>query len=177
MIILTGIFGSGKSLQSQLLAKDLGYQWISTGEIFRTQLSEERQKELSTGKLLDDTEVIALVDKTLKSLNDANKVILDGFPRTIVQAEWLLSQFQHQRIELDKVINLVAPKEVIMTRLLARGRSDDNEAVIKERFKEYDTKTLPILNFFRQNGILITDINADQTPEAVHAAIISNIRK
>ncbi len=132
-----GVAGAGKSLQGRLFAQDLGYTWVSTGEIFRTQLSEDRQKELVMGKLLDDTEVIALVDKTLSALNNAQDFVLDGFPRTIVQAEWILGQASHQRFDLKGVFNLVASREIVKSRLLARGRSDDNDSGIQERFKEY----------------------------------------
>jgi adenylate kinase len=177
MIILMGVAGAGKSLQGKLFAEELGYKWVSTGEIFRGQLSEDRQKELQTGKLLDDTEVIQLVDSALGTLDREKKVVLDGFPRTIIQAEWLMQQSKHLRFELKAVFNLVATKEVVRARLLARGRADDNEAVIKERFNEYETKTLPIINFFKANNIKVYDINADQPPETVHSAMMSLITK
>jgi adenylate kinase len=177
MIILMGVAGAGKSLQGRLLAEKLGYKWVSTGEIFRAQLSEDRQKELQTGRLLDDTEVIGLVDGALHKLDKDKKVVLDGFPRTIIQADWLLEQAKRQRFELQAVFNLVATRDVVRSRLLARGRADDNEAVIKERFSEYENKTLPIINYFKQNSIGVQDINADQTPEAVHAAMISYLSK
>ncbi|MHB1865136.1 MAG: adenylate kinase family protein [Candidatus Saccharimonadales bacterium] len=175
MIILMGVAGAGKSLQGKLITDELGYRWLSTGEIFRSQLSEERKKEMLSGKLLDDTEVIAIVDKTLKELG--NNVVLDGFPRTIVQAEWLLNEIKHLRFELTAVFNLVATKEVVRARLLARGRSDDDEQVIKKRFDEYENKTVPILNFFKQQRIVVYEINGDQTPEAVHQTIMKYINK
>lgn len=175
MIILMGVAGAGKSLQGRMFADVLGYEWISTGEIFRTQLSEDRQGELLKGKLLDDTEVIALVDRTLEALENPEKTVLDGFPRTIVQTEWLLNQVKHQRFDLKAVFNLVASKDVVKARLLARGRSDDNDEGIKERFNEYENKTLPIINFLKQNNISVYDIDANQTPEAVYSAMIKYI--
>lgn len=177
MIILMGVAGAGKSLQGRLFASDLGYKWVSTGEIFRAELSEDRQKELQTGKLLDDTEVIQLVDGALGTLDREKKVVLDGFPRTIIQAEWLLSQSKHLRFDLRAVFNLMVSKEVVKRRLLARGRADDNEAVIQERFNEYETKTVPIINFFKENNVKVYDINADQPPEIVNAAMMSYIAK
>src|ERR1700722_20035966 len=107
MILLIGVAGAGKSLQGQMLAKTTGYTWISTGEIFRAYLPEERKKELSTGKLLDDSEVIGLVDEALKALSE-DKAVLDGFPRTLVQAEWLINEAKDKRFEIRAAFNLVA---------------------------------------------------------------------
>ncbi len=177
MIILMGVAGSGKSLQGRMFVENMGYKWISTGELFRSQLSEDRQKELLTGKLLDDTEVIGLVDNAFKALGKERKVILDGFPRTIMQAEWLLDQLKHMRFDLQAVFNLVANKDVVKDRLLARGRSDDNDAGIKERFNEYETKTVPIIKYFKRNDIDVHDINADQPPESVHQAMLDYLKK
>jgi adenylate kinase len=176
MIILMGVAGSGKSLQGRLLASSLGYSWVSTGEIFRNSLSDERHKELNSGKLLDDKEVIALVENTLKTIDDRKKIILDGFPRTIVQAEWLISQIHQKKFEIEKVFNLIASHEVVKERLLRRGRDDDNEEVIKERFGEYDTKTMPIIKFFIRNNIKVHEINSDQKPDLVHREIMAIIK-
>lgn len=177
MIVLMGVAGSGKSLQGQMLVKELGYQWISTGEIFRANLSEERQKELLTGKLLEDDEVIGLVDQVLKQLNSSEKTVLDGFPRTIIQAQWLVQQFQSGRFKLEAVFDLLASKDVVKQRLLARGRADDNKEVIKERFNEYETKTIPIVAFFRSNNIKVYDIDAAKPAEDVHADMMTCISK
>ncbi len=171
MIIITGDIGTGKSLQGQLLAGEVGYKWISTGQLFRSSLSEERQKELLSGKLLDDREVIELVDRTLNQINN-DQIVLDGFPRTNVQAQWLLDQVKTKRIDLTIIINLVADKEVVTKRLLARGRGDDNEAIMKERFREYEIKTLPLIDLYKKNNINVIDINASQTPEKVHEDIM-----
>lgn len=172
-----GVAGAGKSLQGKLFAKELNYQWVSTGEIFRAELSEDRQKDLLAGKLLDDTEVIAIVDRKLKNLKNVQGIVLDGFPRTIVQAEWLLGQVRHQRFDLKAVFNLVATREVVKARLLARGRSDDNEKVIAERFNEYENKTIPIINFLKENNVNVQDVDANQIPEAVHETMMKLISK
>jgi adenylate kinase len=176
VIIITGGIGTGKSLQGQLFAAETGYKWISTGQLFRSSLSEERQKELLSGKLLDDREVIELVDKTLDLINN-DQIILDGFPRTDAQAQWLLNQVKAKRIDLTAIYNLVANREVVTKRLLARGRGDDNEEIIKERFYEYETKTLPLIDFFKKNNINVIDINADHTPEKVHEDIMTVFKK
>ena len=141
MIIIMGVVGAGKSLQGQLFAKDTGYKWVSTGELFRAFLSAERQKELLSGKLLEDQEVIELVDRTLDEIGNS-RIVLDGFPRTIVQAQWLLDQINSKRITLTSIFNLSADRGVVTKRLLARGRGDDVDAIIDERFHKIRNKDL-----------------------------------
>lgn len=175
MIIIMGVVGAGKSLQGQLFAKETGYKWVSTGELFRAYLPEDHQKDLLTGKLLDDQEVIELVDRALDEVGNS-RIVLDGFPRTIVQAQWLLDQINNNRVKMTSVFNLVADREVVTNRLLARGRGDDVDAIIDERFHEYETKTVPLVDFFKKNNIDVVDIDADQTPEKVHEDIMKLVK-
>jgi len=175
MIILMGVAGAGKSLQGKMFVDDLGYHWVSSGELFRSQLSEDRKKELLTGKLIRDDEVIELVSNTLDNINDSGHVVLDGVPRTIPQAEWILDQIKQDKLNVQAVFNLTISKEVVRKRLLDRGRADDNEKIIDERFNEYETKTIPIIDFFRENNLKVFDINADQSPETVHREMLKHI--
>ncbi len=175
MIILTGVVGAGKSTQGRLFADEHGYAWISTGELFRVLVTGQRRQQMLEGKLLSDEEVIKLVDKTLKLINLDQEFLLDGFPRTIPQADWLLEQVHSQRMKLTGVFNLTATPEIVKERLLARGRQDDTEEAINERFKEYDTKTLPILEHFKKEGVPVYDINADQDPIKVHDEMMTYI--
>lgn len=175
MIILMGVAGAGKSMQGRLFADEHGYAWISTGELFRVLVTGERRAQMLEGKLLSDEEVIALVDKTLKLIDLDQEFLLDGFPRTKVQADWLLEQVKAGRLNLTAVFNLTATPEVVKKRLLARGRQDDTEEVIEKRFKEYQTATLPILDYFKQAGAPVYDIDADQDPITVHDKIMGYI--
>ena len=175
MIILMGVAGAGKSIQGRLFADKLGYRWISTGQLLRSLVTGERRQQMLAGKLLSDDEVIGLVELTLKRTDLSKQVVLDGFPRTEHQAEWLMQQINDGKLKLTAIFNLIATEEVVKQRLLSRGRRDDNEAVIIERFKEYETKTLPIIKFFKEAGITVYDIDADQDPETVYNAVISHI--
>lgn len=177
MIILTGVVGAGKSLQGQLLADELGYQWLSTGELFRSQLPKERPKELEKGRLVNDDLVIDLIKGAISKLPPGKEAIFDGFPRTKYQAKWLLSYIQQNNIRLEAVINLVVSRDVSKGRLLARGRSDDNEEGIQERFRAYDTKVAPILEFFKSQNIQVHDIDGDRTPEVVHEDIMKCLNR
>jgi adenylate kinase len=175
MIILMGVAGAGKSMQGRLFADEHGYAWMSTGELFRVLVTGKRRQQMLEGKLLSDDEVIALVDKTLKMIDTEKEFLLDGFPRTQAQANWLLDQVQAGRLRLTAVINLSASREVVHERLLARGRQDDTAEVIDRRFSEYETVTLPIIDYFREEGVAVYDIDAAQTPEAVHNDILQHL--
>lgn len=175
MIILTGVAGAGKSMQGKLLADEHGYAWISTGEILRVLVTGKRRQEMLQGKLLSDEEMVTILDKVFDLIDPAQEFILDGFPRTIPQADWLLEQVHEGRFTLTAVINLDASEEVVRQRLLARGRQDDTNDAIAERFREYRAVTLPILEHFRQENIPVCQIDASQEPRAVHDAIIKYI--
>jgi len=172
MILIMGVPGSGKSLQGKLLADAKAYRWISTGELLRKLVTGDRRKDMDAGKLLGDEEVIALVDKLFSSMDVNAEFILDGFPRTKKQADWLLTQGETGGLKVTHVLFLNASEAVVVERLLKRGRQDDAEDVIKHRFWEYRTRTLPILEEFKNRGVLVHEINSDKTPEAIHQGIL-----
>ena len=176
MIILMGVAGAGKSMQGRLFADEHGYAWISTGELFRVLVTGKRRQQMLEGKLLSDDEVIKLVDKTLKLIDVDKEFLLDGFPRTKMQADWVLEQVRAGRFKLTAVFNLAASREVVKQRLLARGRQDDTEQVIERRFAEYRTETLPILDYFKTAKVPVYDIDANQDPITVHDQIMSRIK-
>lgn len=175
MIILTGVAGAGKSMQGKILADEHGYAWISTGEILRVLVTGRRRQEMLEGKLLSDEEMITILDKVFELIDAKQEFVLDGFPRTVPQADWLLEQVQQGRFALTAVVNLDASEDVVKSRLLSRGRQDDTDEAIAERFREYRTITLPILEHFRQEGVTVHDIDAAQEPRVVHDAILKSI--
>jgi len=175
MIILTGVAGAGKSMQGKILADEHGYAWISTGEILRVLVTGKRRQEMLQGKLLSDEEMITILDKVFELIDPKQEFILDGFPRTVPQADWLLEQVQQGRFDLTAVVNLDASEEVVKQRLLSRGRQDDTEEALRERFREYRAVTKPILEHLRQEGIPVHDIDASQEPRLVHDAILKSI--
>lgn len=172
MIILMGVAGAGKSMQGKLLADEHGYAWISTGEILRVLITGKRRQQMLEGKLLTDQEVIDVMDKVLELVNTDEEFVLDGFPRTVNQADWLLGRAKQGGFDVSAIIHLAASEEVVRDRLMARGRQDDTEQAIAERFKEYRAETLPILEHFRQEKIPVYDIDASQTPREVHDHIV-----
>jgi adenylate kinase len=171
MIVLMGVAGSGKSMQGRLQADEHGYSWISTGEILRVLITGKRRQEMLQGKLLNDAEMIKVLDTVFEVIDTKQQFILDGFPRTVPQADWLLDNVDKGRFALTAVIHLSASKDIVRERLKKRGRQDDNEDAITKRFNEYEAVTVPIINHFKQLGIHVYDVDGGRDPATVHKDI------
>jgi adenylate kinase len=176
MIIFMGVAGSGKSLQGRLIADELGLPWLSTGEFLRMLIAGEKRKEMLAGKLIDDQEIIRLIQKIFGIIDTKQEFVLDGFPRTTRQADWLLNQAKHGQLHIKAVVHLTASEEVVKSRLLGRGRPDDHHDAIAERFNEYREAILPILAHFRDAGVPVYTIEGEKTVEEVHEAIKAKLR-
>ncbi len=172
MIVFMGVAGSGKSMQGRLLADREALPWLSTGEFLRMLVSGEERRDMLAGKLLDDDEIIALVQKIFNVVGVDEEFVMDGFPRTEGQADWLLNQVKYGQLDVTAVIHLTASQEAVINRLLGRGRQDDTQEAIKERFREYEDAIKPILTHFKEAGIAVHDINGEQEPEVVHQDIL-----
>lgn len=176
MIIFMGVAGSGKSSQGRMLADELGLPWLSTGEFLRMLIAGERRKEMLSGKLLEDQEIITLVRKIFTVIDVEHEFVLDGFPRTVDQADWLLSEARHGQLTVTAVIHLQASEAVVEDRLLDRGRPDDHQEAIRERFDEYEQSIKPILIRFQEAGVPVCTINGEQDPQAVHQEIVTTLK-
>lgn len=172
MIIFMGVAGSGKSMQGRMLADREALPWLSTGEFLRMLISGDERRDMLAGKLLDDDEIITLVQKIFTVVDVEEEFVLDGFPRTEGQADWLLNQVKYGQLEVTAVVHLTASEEAVMDRLLGRGRQDDHKEAISERFREYEEAIKPILAHFKQAGIPVCDIDGEQEPEKVHTDIM-----
>lgn len=172
-----GVAGSGKSMQGKLLADRLALPWLSTGEFLRMMIAGQRRKDMLEGKLLGDEEIIGLVQKIFNVVGTDEEFILDGFPRTSAQADWLLSQVKHGQLKITAVVHLQASEDAVLKRLLSRGRQDDNEAAIKERFEEYEAAIKPVLGQFMVSKVPILDINAEREPQVIHEEIVTKLEK
>ncbi len=170
-----GVAGSGKSTQGKILADEKGYAWISTGEILRVLVTGTRRQQMLQGQLLSDKEIIQIFDKVLDLINPADEFVLDGFPRTVVQADWLMEQFSRKRFDMTAVFHLKASEEVVHDRLRQRGRLDDSEQAISKRFEEYRSTTLPIIDLFKKQHAPVYEIDASQNAETIHKEIMSHI--
>ncbi len=177
MILLMGIAGSGKGTQGKMLADQHGFHLISMGEVLRMYVTGAQRERMLKGGLLDDAEIIKIVDQVLSSLPDNEEVLMDGFPRTVPQAEWLLEQIKAGKFGLRAAFHLVASREAVKQRLIKRARIDDVESAIEERFNEYQRSTAPVIEWLEQHGVDVVNVDAERPPEAVNADIINYLDK
>ena len=154
-IVLLGPPGAGKGTQAVKLAEKLGIPQISTGDLFRhnisagTELGIEAKKYLDAGDLVPATLTNALVDDRLDDADAADGFILDGFPRSVEQAEALHDMLERRNLKLDAVVEFRVPEDELVERLKGRGRADDTEDVIRNRFNVYRDETAPLLDYYR----------------------------
>lgn len=176
MIIFTGVAGSGKSVQGKLLADAQSYPWLSTGEFLRMIIAGEPRQRMLDGKLLHDDEIIAIVKKVFNLINVKEEFVLDGFPRTIYQADWLIDYAKAHDTQVSLVVHMVASKETVRERLLERGRPDDHHEAIDERFDEYEQSIKPILKLFTDKSISVAEINAERSVQDIHQEVLAAVR-
>ncbi len=125
MIIFTGVAGSGKSVQGKMLADHMGLPWLSTGEFLRMLISGERRKDMLAGKLLGDNEIIALVQRIFNVVDTKHEFILDGFPRSVAQADWLLNQVKHGQLKISTSTLFFRKRKLILIlkRIILEGKT------------------------------------------------------
>lgn len=163
-ILFLGPPGSGKGTQARRLAERLAIPTISTGDILReavrrgTPLGREVQTVMERGDLVPDSTMIALIHERLSAPDARDGFILDGFPRTVAQAQALERELPGNGNGISAVINLLVPEAILIERLRGRsdaeGRADDRPEAVAERLKVYQEKTAPLVEFFRQKRLL-----------------------
>lgn len=176
MILFMGVAGSGKSVQGRMLADEFGLPWLSTGEFLRILISGDLRKEMVAGKILGDQYMIGLVQKIFTLVDTHQEFVLDGFPRTGAQADWLLNQVKHEQLQLTAIVHLLADRNTVKNRLLSRARPDDTDESIETRFREYENNTLPIVKMFKDAKCEIIEVDGDQPVQAVHTAITDALK-
>lgn len=184
-IALFGPPGAGKGTQSEFLIDRYNLFYISTGDILRTEIAEktklgmEAQSIIASGGLVSDEIIVQVIEKTITEHPDAKGFLFDGFPRTYIQAYILEGLMLKLNTSLTRLISLTVPEEESVTRLFARGktsgRSDDNEMVIRNRLREYNEKTLPVLQFYKDKGIY-SEVDGTATIDHVTQQIAEIVR-
>ncbi len=212
-LLLIGPPGAGKGTQATIISKKYSIPQISTGDMLRqevksaTDLGIKAKSYMDKGGLVPDSLVISMLEKRLKEKDASNGFILDGFPRTVAQADALDNKFKELKIDKFIVIELKVNEESIIKRLSARRvcnscgkifnliteppkkdgvcddcngslyqRDDDKEATIRERFKVYNSKTAPLIDYYAKKGMLKT-VTADGSIEAINRSIVAIIDK
>lgn len=164
-IVLLGPPGAGKGTQAATLVRDLGVPHVSTGDMLRaavkagTPIGLKAKAVMDAGELVSDEIVIGIAEERLSQADAQKGFLLDGFPRTIAQAEALEGLLSKLAMELDACLALTVDTDAVVERLLKRaeieGRADDNEQTIRERMRVYDRETAPLLDFYRERGKLV----------------------
>ncbi len=177
-IILMGIQGSGKSTQGNLLSRALNLPYLSSGHIFR-QMAQEKtawgryvKETVNAGLLIPDSKVVPIIEEYLSKKEYAKGYILDGFPRTVVQAK----KFKNP---IDIVFYLEVSDKEALWRLSYRNdvlREDETVAAVRKRIELFHKVTKPVLTYYKRRGLLVS-INGEQTIKMIHKAIMDHIRK
>jgi adenylate kinase len=176
-VVLLGPPGAGKGTQAQVLGRHLGVPAISTGDLLRDAVAAESElgrrvrASMGGGKLVADDVMADVVRERLGQADARRGYLLDGYPRTLPQADILEGMLRDVGGQLDAVLLFDVPEEVVVRRALLRKRGDDAEAVIRERMREYREKTVPLIGYYRQRGLL-REIDGNRPIEEVTAAML-----
>ena len=169
-LILLGPPGAGKGTQAQRLVEKHGIPQLSTGDMLRaavqagTEVGKRAKAVMDAGELVSDAIVNAIVAERIDQADCAKGFILDGYPRTLVQADAVESMLADRGLHLDAVVELVVDDKALVGRIVRRAeeaqaagqpvRKDDNPTVFEERLKEYYKKTSPLIGYYYAKGRL-----------------------
>ncbi len=177
-LVMLGPPGSGKGTQAGLLAERLGVPAISTGDIVRGAIAEGNElgrrveQIVSSGNLVDDETMGEIVRHRLSQDDAAGGFLLDGYPRTLPQADTLASVLDELGRGLTAVVMIDVPEDVLVDRMLGRGRADDREDVIRQRLEVYRRQTRPLVEHYRAQDALLA-IDGVAAIEDVNASILA----
>ncbi len=172
-LIFLGAPGAGKGTQASALAESHNIPHISTGDILRQAVANQSplgllaKSYMDQGELVPDSLIMGLIKDRLGQADAQNGWILDGFPRNLSQAQALNDLLQEMKQNYDRVIYFEVSPETLITRMLERGRKDDNEATVRRRLEVYQEQTVPLIKFYRDiNSLRVIDGNDNVTTVA-----------
>ncbi|MFD4366116.1 adenylate kinase [Rhodococcus sp. NPDC058521] len=163
-LVLLGPPGAGKGTQAAILSEKLGVPHISTGDLFRanigqkTALGIEAKSYIDAGNLVPSEITNNMVKARVAEPDAKNGFLLDGFPRTVDQARALETILADLNTKLDAVLSFVVDEDVVVERMLARGREDDKEDVIRNRLQVYRDETAPLLDHYKDSLVSVDAI-------------------
>lgn len=184
-IIFLGPPGSGKGTQAKLLQQHLGLTVIGTGDLLRaavkagTPTGKKAESFMNSGKLVPDEVVNDIVDDFFHAANPPQKFLLDGYPRTVAQAEFLAKILSDCKLHVNKVLLFEVPEDELIRRMnsrrLAENRADDDEATIRKRLETYRQQTAPLVDHYQRQGLLAV-IPATGDVEAIHRQTLTHLQ-
>ena len=178
-LIIFGLPGAGKGTQSKYIANKYNLYQLSTGELLRneiknkTELGSKISSIINSGELVSDEIVSNLIEKFISNNNYKNKIIFDGYPRTLSQAKNLDNLLNKYKQKIDIVLKLSVNLETVKKRILERqtqeNRADDNEGIAIKRYRTYEKSSDPVINYYKQSNLLkvvngeagISEINSE----------------
>ena len=178
--ILLGPPGVGKGTQAALAAETRGWTHLSTGDLLREEvaagsdLGKQANEFMARGDLVPDEVMVGMVGERLKSNARDNVLFLDGFPRTLAQAEALAEKAPSGSIRV--ALYFVAPDSVLGSRLMGRGRADDTEEVVAHRLKVYHQTTAPLVSWYQEQGLLV-EVDSDRDIDSIQTDLIQLIKQ
>ena len=178
-VILLGAPGAGKGTQAELLCKKHGWRHLATGDLLRaavkagTPLGKQAEAIMARGDLVDDSLILGLIEEEI-SRAGVEGVVLDGFPRTLAQAEGLDALLKRRGEMLNRVVLLSAPEEEVVRRMTGRGRIDDTAETVRHRLQVYEESTEPLVRYYEPRGVL-KRVDGVGTVEDIHARIESAV--
>lgn len=176
MIVFFGPAGAGKSVQGQILSARMGWRWLSAGQLLRDSRDPELIQTMQEGKLVSHESVVKVMSEAIQRAGDIDQIILDGFPRMLEQAQWLVdSQPEHGRAVALAVV-LEVPREELLKRLSIRGRIDDTPESIDERLNIYRKEMYPILSYFTEQNIPVVHVDGVGTVGQVHDKVYAELQ-
>ena len=179
-IVIFGPPGAGKGTQSKFIVKKFNLYQLSTGDLLRNEVKNKTELGLkissimNSGQLVSDEIVGNLIEKFVSNNKYKNKIIFDGYPRTLIQAKNLNNLLKNYGQKIDVVLKLTVGLETIKKRISERQiqekRSDDNEDIVIKRFQTYDQSTKPVLEYYKKQK-LIKEVNGEQKIEEINKEI------
>ena len=159
-IVFIGPPGAGKGTQAERMIEKYKLAHLSTGDMLRaardaqTEVGKKADEYMSSGQLVPDGIIVEIIQERLSESDCLGGYLLDGFPRTIAQAEALDKMLADKGTPLDVVLELKVPEEELFQRLAGRGRADDTPEVVKQRLVAYRNQTSPLLDYYGKTGLL-----------------------
>lgn len=176
MILIVGPPGSGKSYQAERIQKEANVKWLSTGVLLREKASPEQQDRMEHGELLEDAEVEDILHTAVSEVSNGTRILIDGFPRRESQVQWFRGYAKAARRDLEAIIHIEVPEEVVVQRLVDRGRIDDKESIVRNRYQDYQREIVPMVEHMESRGTRVIRVDGNRDKDVIHDEIMTALK-